>query len=228
MTHTLHRSGDIESLACDYVVQIIDNKKIKDKSDFLDFIDSNRTRANVGMLIDNFFIQNPNLASKFDKIIIKMVNIHPIFKTIHLNLLKINLKDLVVIERKEELIKYLKQLKNMDLGSSVVVSGLFSEVNDAIHSIGLRPHTVQFSLGIFGKKELLPQEKILDITTMCGHGQISFQLVNQLVNNIKKNKMPSKDAAELISEQCPCSAVNKTRTIKLLENLAGRSNNNKP
>jgi hypothetical protein len=202
----------------------MDSKKKKDNSVFLGFINGSGIKANVGMLIDNLFINKPNLALKFDKIIIKMVNIHPIFKSIHLNLLKISMKHLVVIENKEKLIEYLKQLKSMDLGSSVVVSGLFSEVNDALHSIGLRPHTVQFSLGIFGKKELLPQEKILDITTMCGHGQISFQLVIHLVNNIAKNKMSTQDAAELISEQCPCSAVNKTRIIKLLEYLVGRAN----
>lgn len=36
----------------------------------------------------------------------------------------------------------------------------------------MKPHTVNYSLGVFGKKELLADSDSLAITTMCGHHMI--------------------------------------------------------
>ena len=71
----------------------------------------------------------------------------------------------------------LNEIKNRDLGLSVTVSGNFDEVKGACREIGLVPHTVQYSLGIIGKTELLPDEKVLEITTMCGHAMVSPNLL---------------------------------------------------
>jgi len=220
MTHTLHRIGDVDSLACDYVVQIIDSKYKEEKYGYLHTFNKLEIRAFIGKLAERFLKFKPDFALKFDKILKNKVDYHPIFRVIHRFLLKFTLKSLVVIESKDELIEYIKKLKDMDLGSSVVVSGLFSEVFDVLHSIGLHPHTVQFSLGVFGRTELLPQKKILEITTMCGHNMVSFELVKNLAIKIKQNKISIDIAAELIIKQCPCTAINKSRTIKILKQLA--------
>ena len=222
MTHTLHRTGDVDSLACDYVVQIMGSKDKGGKNVYLHPIN----KLEIGPFIGKwavFFLQFiPDFTLKFEKILRNKVDFHPIFRTIHRFLLfKFILKNFVVIESKDELIEYIKKLKDMDLGMSVTVSGLFSEVFDVLHCIGLRPHTVQFSLGVFGRIELLPQKKILEITTMCGHNMVSFELVKNLVIKIKQNTMSTDMAAELISKQCPCTAINKSRTIKILTQLAG-------
>jgi len=220
MTHTLHRTGDVDSLASDYVVQIMDSKYKEENGVYLHTFNKLEIRSFIGKLAELFLQFKPDFALKFDKILINKVDIHPIFRAMHRFLLKFNLKTLVVIESKDELIEYIKKLKDMDLGSSVVVSGLFSEVFDVLHCIDLRPHTVQYSLGVFGRTELLPQKKILEITTMCGHNMVSFELVKNLVIKIKQNKMSADQAAELIIKQCPCTAINKSRTIKILKQLA--------
>jgi len=69
-----------------------------------------------------------------------------------------------------------------DLGVSVVVSGLISEVKDVCDDIGLNMHTVNLALGEFGRKELLPTEKTLEITTMCGHHCVSSQSIEHYVD----------------------------------------------
>lgn len=221
MTHTLHRTGDIDSLACDYVVQIMASKKKEGKNVYLYTFNKLEIGAYIGKLVVIFLQFFPDFTIKFEKILKNIENFHPIFRAIRRFLIfNINLKYLVVIESKNELIEYIKKLKDMNLGMSVVVSGLFSEVFDALHCTSLRPHTVQFSLGVFGKTELLPQKKILEITTMCGHNMVSFELVKNLVIKIKQNKISTDIAAELISKQCPCTAINKSRTIKILKQLA--------
>ena len=85
-------------------------------------------------------------------------------------------------------------VEKMNIGSSVVVSGLFSEVDDCSKMIGIRPHTVEFSLGIFGKKALLPNKELLQITTMCGH------LTSRAPNKKVKYDMAFDDIAPIYDE----------------------------
>jgi acetylglutamate kinase len=108
-------------------------------------------------------------------------------------------------------------LKKIDLGSSVVVSGLFQQVDECLKKINLRPHTVQFSLGVFGRVDRLPEEKMLEITTMCGHHLISPRLVKKLVKDVKADRITTERAAELLGKQCICGAFNKARATKLIE-----------
>jgi hypothetical protein len=67
----------------------------------------------------------------------------------------------------------LRKLRDEDLGISIVVSGLIDVVVDMARECGLKPHTATLSLGIYGKKSMLPKDDTLKIITMCGHSLIS-------------------------------------------------------
>jgi len=202
MTHTMHRQGSVESLKEDYVVLI------------------------MGGDIP-FDIYRRRLHKKFP-------HIYEMVKKVLLTLGILKLLRVIkkakptgsyinpVINNKKELTGYLKQLKEKNMGKSVVVSGLFDEVNDCLKELNLSPHTVQFSLGTFGKKELLPEEEILEITTMCGHHMISSRLVEKLASDIKNGKISCEEAVRVMSEQCVCGVFNKGRTCKLMETLVSR------
>jgi len=110
-------------------------------------------------------------------------------------------------------------LKKEDLGISIVISGLISEIETAIKDIGLKSHTIHFSLGYFGPKELLPSENALEITTMCGHHTISPQSITHYVKLIKQGKLSIEKAAEKLTKPCVCGIVNTTRIIKILKTL---------
>jgi len=127
-----------------------------------------------------------------------------------------------VFNNKKELSSYLKRLKEKNMGKSVVVSGLFDEVIECLGEINLSPHTIQFSMGIFGKTQLLPKKEILDITTMCGHHMISPMLVEKLASDIKNGKISCEEAVRVMSEQCVCGVFNEGRTCKLMETLVSR------
>jgi hypothetical protein len=113
----------------------------------------------------------------------------------------------------------LRELKNRALGLSVTVSGNFDQVKGACREIGLVPHTVQYSLGVIGKTELLPDEKVLEITTMCGHAMVSPNLLAHLMKKIEAGKLTHAEAALELSRQCECGIFNPARAERLLRQM---------
>ncbi len=121
-----------------------------------------------------------------------------------------------VFTRREQVVEFLKTLKQKDLGISVVISGLLDEVLPACREAGVTPHTINYSLGIFGKKELLPSEDVLAVTTMCGHHQISPAFVRQMMDAVKRGQISPLEAARQLASFCPCGVFNHVRAAKLL------------
>ena len=196
MTHTLHRRGSAESLKEDYVVLIAPAQGIY---------------APCRLCLRRKF---PHLYMLIKKMALRLgiINILGTGRGFGVTVLK----------NKEELTSCLKELKERKrkAGVSVVVSGLFDEVNDCLKKLDLFPHTVLFSLGHFGKIELLPKEEVLQITSMCGHHMISPRLVEKLVGDIKDGKITTEEAVRMMAKQCVCAAFNQTRAAKLMEALA--------
>ncbi len=202
MTHTMHRQGSVESLKEDYLVLVMGDDI-------------------------PFDIFRRRLQKRFPRS-------YEMVRQVLLNLGMLKLLRITkrakpngsyrspVFNNKKELTNYLEKLKEKNMGKSVVVSGLFDEVNDCVKKLNLYPHTIQFSLGIFGKKELLPEKEVLEITTMCGHHMISPLLVEKLASDIKHGKMSLERAILVMSEQCVCGVFNKERTCKLMEILINK------
>ena len=201
MTHMLHRSGTVQSLSTDYPILVIAAQSVNAKGTAPKFkkaleIILKHNPVNFGdMKTGNYF--RKGLKSVLDSTRENSIA-HGVFT---------NRKDL------EEC---LKELREADLGMSVVVSGVFTEVWDSLKKIGLKPHSLNISLGIYGKKELLPEQRILDITTMCGHHCVSPLLVRKLVSDIKRDKTCVEDAARELAKPCVCGVFNTLRAEKLL------------
>jgi len=117
--------------------------------------------------------------------------------------------------------KLVQEIKSKDLGISVVLSGLFSDVREICESAGLNEHTTNYSAGVFGKTSLLPDYLTLDITTQCGHALVSRHYVKDVVRRIKRGKLTAGEGAELLSKPCVCGIVNKKRTEEILMKMAG-------
>ncbi|MFX0025108.1 MAG: hypothetical protein ACFE8M_01745 [Candidatus Hermodarchaeota archaeon] len=114
----------------------------------------------------------------------------------------------------------IQNLKKAELGISIVISGLISEIKKLLDDMGLNMHTIHLSLGIFGKKELLPPEqKVLEITTMCGHHCISTQSVKYYIDLIREGKISIEKAAQNLAKPCICGIFNTSRAIEVLNEL---------
>ena len=123
----------------------------------------------------------------------------------------------VVFDSVEKVAGFIKDLVKADMGISVVVSGLHAETDRICREAGTRRHTVNFSLGIWGKTDLLPHPKILGMTTMCGHGLISINLVRRMAKAVKKGSLSLEQAAVEIAKPCVCGIVNTTRAQALIQ-----------
>ena len=128
----------------------------------------------------------------------------------------------VVFDDREKAAALVKEAKKADLGLSVIVSGLFAEVDKICQAAGIKRHTAQCSLGVWGKVEQLPQTEILDITTMCGHGMVSFNLVRRMATDVSKGLRSLEEAAGIMAKPCVCGIFNTKRAEDLLKKCIAR------
>ena len=123
----------------------------------------------------------------------------------------------MVFSEKSKLRSFLNAVRRRDFGLSITVSGLIQDVFEIAKDIGVEPHTVNLSLGIWGKKDLLPSENILEFTTMCGHGLVSSQLVRQYLDYVKNGKITGEKAVPKLAKPCVCGLFNPVRATHLIE-----------
>jgi hypothetical protein len=117
--------------------------------------------------------------------------------------------------RKEAVLGVLKKMKEADIGISVVVSGLIDEVTKIAYEAGLKPHTATVSLGIYGKKKLLPENKVLKVVTMCGHSLVGSRLVCSVSEDIKRGAITPEEGAKILAKPCTCGIFNTVRCLEL-------------
>ena len=205
MTHSLHRRGTAESLSGDYIMLCLPAIGVNDDGhdpklkEFLR-IASRHNPVNIGAI---------SLGNMFSHKAEDVVNAaHGIVHAVFVN--------------KEVVTDVLKELEKADLGMSVVVSGIFENVDECLEKVGLKHHTANFSLGIWGKTEKLPSDDILEVTTMCGHAMVSANLVKSMVAEIKAGTKTPEEAAKVLAPQCACGVFNPDRAAKLLAAMASK------
>ena len=100
---------------------------------------------------------------------------------------------------------------------------MIDEVDACLGDLDLRPHTIQYALGPFGRTERLPGEDVLEITTMCGHHLVSPRFVEMKMRAVYDGAITSEAAAESMCELCLCKIFNRRRAAALMEDHAHRS-----
>ena len=205
MTHTLHRRGSRESLDKDYVLLCMAAKGINEEGseekmrEFLK-INLRHNPVNIGdMRTGNMF--NSTVDEIMEKVSSTSI-VHGVFK------------------HRDSASRVLQDLKKADLGMSVVVSGPFSCVGEILKAMGLSPHSVDYSGGIWGSTKKLPGEEILEVTTMCGHAMVASNLVKTLVDEIKSGGKSAEEAGKELARICECGIFNPSRAAELLAEMA--------
>ena len=95
-----------------------------------------------------------------------------------------------------------------DLGLSVVVSGLFDHVGECCKEVGLESHTINQSMGRWGKTDKLPPLEKLQLNTMCGHGMVAAGLIDEVIDDIKSGDCTVEEGAERLFAPCMCGIFN--------------------
>jgi hypothetical protein len=209
MTHSLHRIGTDAELHEDYVVIVKYSRQgnlegVQDRMRRTWEILSHYERD-----LENYGNHNPNWEGG------PIYNMEELKKTdspiIH-----------AVFKDREKLKACLKEIKESNSGLSVVVSGIYEETRAICAELGIAPNTVNQSLGIHGKTELLPEEGVLEIHTMCGHAMVSPNLIRQMVKKIDAGKITCKDAAKELARMCDCGIFSPYRAEKILARLTAK------
>jgi hypothetical protein len=120
----------------------------------------------------------------------------------------------------ESVASMLAELRERDLGISVIVSGLFGELGKCIEAAGVEQHTKEHSLGIKGRTDLLPHRDVMKISTMCGHGMVSASQVLKAVRDLKRRRGDAFSVAKSLAKPCECGVFNPARAARLLSHLA--------
>ena len=117
---------------------------------------------------------------------------------------------------RDQVTQFLKKMKDADLGFCVIISGLLDQVFSACQEAGVKPHTMNYSLGVFGNKKLLADEDTLAITTMCGHHMIPDEFVAETRQRVKEGKLSPEKASLEMAVLCPCGIFNQERAKELM------------
>jgi len=215
MTHTLHREGNRESLKHDFPVLAM----VARQFDLASEETKQRTVEKLQAIFDLFWRYDPtNIGSLY----IQGTKLHGLTGPEMRAGLKANGFVGCVFSDRQSLRDALRELKERDFGISIVVSGLIDEIFAICDEVGLQPHTVDLSLGVWGKKSLLPKAELLEITTMCGHAMISVRMVEDMIQKIKAGHMTVEEAACELAKPCVCGVFNQNRAANLLQKLSGQ------
>ncbi len=209
MTHTLHRQGDENSLSGDFTILAMPASGVNSKGSL----------PKLTKILEIFLRHNPvNIGdskggSRFSlggddavkDILVENELVHAVYRT------------------EEQLAAVLSDLKEADIGLSVTVGGLVDRVEGCCRKAGIEPHTIVQSLGVQGKLERLPNPKVLEIATMCGHHLVSFSLISSLADKVTRGKKTPKQAAEELAKCCICGVFNPERAAEIIEKMAQKT-----
>lgn len=207
MTHTLHRRGTPENLANDCVVFAMSAKGINEK----DSADRMREFMRIAQRYNPVNMGDMKTGNAYsvgaERVIVDIKDtsiVHAVFTDF------------------ETVARVVQEVKEAELGMSVIISGLFDSARGCCQKTGLTLHTIEHSLDIWGKTEKLAPQDVLEITTMCGHGMVAANLVVSMAEDIKAGGLTPEDAAEELAKQCCCGIFNPVRAAELLKAMACR------
>jgi hypothetical protein len=117
----------------------------------------------------------------------------------------------------ETLKRVIAELVEADLGISINVSGLLEGVHECCRARGIERHSVEQSLGFWGANDLLPDRDVMTISTLCGHGLVSFNFIHKMIEAVRMRRLTPEEAAKTMGKFCECGVFNTVRAERLLE-----------
>ena len=128
-----------------------------------------------------------------------------------------------VFDNKEAVDRFVAELQKEDLGLSINISALVDRAEECCEDAGITRHSVEYSLGFMGRTERLADRQVLELSTMCGHGMISFTFARKMIDWVKEGRRTPEQACAYFSRFCSCGIFNPTRAKQILEEARGRN-----
>jgi len=205
MTNTLHRKGSPQSLKQDFVVFAMPKLNMFSLEELI---------TKLTGFTKICLKYNPINMGKVEDMALRRVDPRNLVAE-----MEGNIALTAVYDRVDTLASVIKELKEADLGISVNVSGLTTDVHECCQKNGIKRHSVEQSLGVFGKTELLPAREIVEMNSLCGHGLVAFNLIQKVLEEVKLERMTPEEGALQLARPCECGVFNPNRARQLLELL---------
>jgi hypothetical protein len=208
MTHTLHRRGKREDLARDFVFTTMAGKGVNVEG--------------TGERMRKFY----EIVTRYDPVFVgDAAKGNEITYGVRAMLEDSNDRTIghAVFRDAGTVASVIKELMDSGFDRSVVVSGLFDEVRECCKKAGIgTPHTIEWSLGTWGRTEKLAPMEELEVMTMCGHAQIPGQLVRHMAEQVKRGRVSAEEAGRELGRQCTCGVFNVARAAELVAAMAAK------
>ena len=201
MTHTLLRTGDIESQKGEFCWLVYQTPGLNDN----DFVNKARAYISIVESVDGDNWGETKIGS------VLQVGSEAIKAG-----LKENSRIRGVFSRRDQAVEFLQNVVAKKPGLSVLIAGVLPEIAEICAEVGIVPHSANFSLGVWGRKDKLPDEKTLSITTMCGHHTIPAKFVESVREEVDSAVITPEEGAKKLAAFCYCGVFNPVRCADLL------------
>jgi hypothetical protein len=200
MTHSLHRCGSLQEQ--DYVWLLYHVKGINDDNLTQRMRKALAIAENAGSINWGDVKSGPIVCLSAEEVKARLTD-------------KSRLRGVFTSEA--QVTQFLTEIKKADLGLCVIITGPLKNVHNACRAAGITPHTINYSIGVFGKKEAVADEETLAITTMCGHHMVPDRYVELVRSKVRRGKTRAEKAALKMAKMCPCGIFNQERAAALLD-----------
>ncbi|HAL48392.1 MAG: hypothetical protein FI707_17600 [SAR202 cluster bacterium] len=130
-----------------------------------------------------------------------------------------SLKSHAVFDSADKLGAAIRDVNDAGLGLCVNVNAIHEDTDRLARESGIVRHTIEHSLGFHGRTERLPSSEIMELSTMCGHGMVSFNLVRKMISMVGSGQISTDRAAELLTKPCACGVFNPARAARILSDI---------
>jgi len=218
MTNTLHRYGDARSLKNDFIVFAIPCRGYNDK----DCVPKLREFLRLAVRHNPINIGDGSKGGMYRP----SKGLNPLAHWFRKNRPDINevvekvsspTTVAAVYDNEAAVERLLEDVRQADLGLSINVSASIENAQKCCHDINLPRHSVEYSLGFMGKTDRLADRHVLELSTMCGHGMISFSFASKMIDWVKEGRRTPDQACSYMSRFCSCGIYNPTRAKQILE-----------
>ncbi len=217
MTNTLHRYGKTESFNDDYIIFAIpsigknDDECVPKMQQFLK-ICAKHDPVNMGNGTQSGFVPekglNPTAHWKRD--------VNPDWEQVIEGIKKPGTVA-AVFASKEKAQACFQEVLEADFGLSINISTSVKNAKKVGEGCSIKRHSVEYALAINDPHDHLPNSQILGLSTMCGHGMVSFNMARKMLDMVREGRRTPDQAVATLVRFCPCGVYNPHRAKRLLE-----------
>lgn len=121
-----------------------------------------------------------------------------------------------VFDARDRAAACLREVIAADLGLSVNVATSVEGAKQVAAACDIKRHSVEYSLGFDDPHDRLPSGRVLQLSTMCGHGMVSSALAAKMLDMVREGRRSPEQAAVTLARFCPCGAFNPSRAKRIL------------